>query len=75
MPKDDDLDKLFHSHPRLRRYAEMFDEQKTRNVPRQQRMAWIVLAIMLAVVWYWMAQRTGNWNPLSWHGFLGPGPG
>ncbi len=75
MPKDDDLDELFHSHPRLRKYAEMFDEQKSRNVSRQQRVAWIALAITLAVLWYWMAQRTGSWNPLSWQRVLGHGHG
>lgn len=71
MPRPDDLDELFHTHPRLQKYAQMFDDQKNRAAARQQRMAWVALALMAAMVWYWMFQHTGQWNPFLWHGFFG----
>ena len=70
MPRHDDLDELFHRHPRLRKYAEMFDAQKNRATARQQRLAWLALGLMVATVWFSMFRHTGNWNPFSWKGFL-----
>ena len=71
MPRPDELDELFHTHPRLKRYAEMFDAQKNRAAASQQKVAWAGLALLAAMVWYWMFRHTGSWNPFTWKGFFG----
>jgi hypothetical protein len=69
VPGRDDLDSHFREHPRLKKYADMFDEQHNRGIANQQRMAWAVLLLVAMAAYYVMAAKTGTWNPLDWKVF------
>ncbi len=66
MPPRDDLDAHFRSHPRLKKYAEMFDAQRNRNAPHQQRIALIALILAAAMSYYALAVKNGSWSPTDW---------
>lgn len=66
MPRRDDLDEHFRTDPRLRKYWEMFENQRSRNLRQSQRLSWIVLVIAAASAYYVMAVKTGSWSPLEW---------
>ena len=66
MPRHDDLDEHFRTHPRLRKYWEMFDAQKHRTLAQQQRFAWYILMLVAISVYYVMARKTGSWSPADW---------
>jgi len=67
MPPRDDLDEHFRTHPRLKKYWEMFDAQKSRTLAQQQRFAWYVLFLAAVSAYYVMAAKTGSWSPADWN--------
>ncbi|MBI6546630.1 MAG: hypothetical protein HY692_07535 [Cyanobacteria bacterium NC_groundwater_1444_Ag_S-0.65um_54_12] len=66
MPPRDELDEHFHRHPRLKKYAELFDAQEQRHLGVQQRFALLVLLLLVGMLWFAMANRTGSWLPWEW---------
>lgn len=66
MPPRDDLDEHFRTDPRLRKYWEMFENQRNRSLRHSQRLSWIVLLLAAASAYYVMAAKTGSWSPLDW---------
>lgn len=66
MPRRDDLDEHFRNDPRLRKYWEMFEAQRSRSLQQSQKMAWVVLVLAAFSVYYVMAAKSGSWSPLDW---------
>ncbi len=66
MPPRDDLDEHFRSHPRLRKYWDMFEAQRSESVRQSQKMAWVILALAAICAYYVMSVKTGSWSPADW---------
>jgi hypothetical protein len=66
MPPHDDLDQHFRTHPRLKKYAEMFDAQRSRNAVHQQRMSLISLVLVALMAYYALSVKYKSWSPADW---------
>ena len=59
----DDLDAWFRTHPRLRRYHEIYERQQVTGARRSQRASWLALWVLMAALYMSSAVRTGKWIP------------
>ncbi|MBM3267935.1 MAG: hypothetical protein FJZ01_09830 [Candidatus Sericytochromatia bacterium] len=66
MPPRDDLDEHFRTHPRLKKYAEMFDAQRNRNIAHQQRISLMALLLAVVMAYYALSVKYQSWSPAEW---------